>query len=94
MRPTAHKTLVLITDGQQTGNTDGQQMIDFSLFKTLFDNDQIRVIVIGVGNVTKQDLLKLVDVESDLHLATDFDELLKDSFIKGVTLCGMLLYII
>ena len=90
MRPTAPKTLVLITDGIQTG-----KKIDFSSYKTFFHNEQIRVIVIGIGsNLNKQDLLKLVDVESDLHVAADFDELLKDSFIKGVTLCGMLLYII
>lgn len=88
MRPNAPKTLVLITDGQQSG-------LDYTELAKSFRKDKIRVIVIGVGDVNTEELLDLVDLDSDLHLAKDFDALLKGSFLKSITLCGgMLLCII
>ena len=80
MRPTASKTLVLITDGKQN--------VNYAAYARFFHDKNIRVIVIGVGNVRQDDLLKLVKVDSDLHVAKDFDALLKDSFIKDVTICS------
>ena len=87
MHSDAHKILVLITDGQQHG-------VDYAAYATLFQNSSIRVIVIGVGNVNAAELLDLVAVDSDFHLAENFDVLLSESFIESITLCnGMLLYI-
>ena len=88
MRPTAPKTLVLITDGQQSG-------VNYGAMAKLFRDAEVRVITIGIGNANKQDLRDLVAVESDFHLANDFVVLLNDSFIKSISLCdGMLLHIV
>ena len=88
MRPTAHTTLVLITDGNQAG-VDHKDMAKF------FHDENIRVIVIGVGNVNTADLLDLVKVERDFHLAENFEALLRDPFIRNITICeGMVIYII
>ena len=81
MRPTAPKTLVLITDGEQKN-------VDYAAYAKFFHDENIRVIVIGVGNVRQDHLLKLVKVDSDLHVAKDFDALLKDSFIEDITICS------
>ena len=54
MRPTAPKTLVLITDGQQSN-------VNYAAYATFFHDKKIRVIVVGVGNVRQDDLLKLVN---------------------------------
>ena len=88
MRLDSTKTLVLITDGQQSG-------INYAAMAKLLRDAQIRVIVIGIGDVNTDDLRDLVAADRDLHVAKDFDILLNDSFIKDITLCdGMLLYII
>ena len=84
MRPTAPKTLVLITDGKQSN-------VDYDAYATYFQDENIRVIVIGIGDVNEADLLKLVKVETDFHHPKNFDTLLQDSFIKDITICsGML----
>ena len=79
MRLATPKTLVLITDGQQPG-------VNYPAFGKLFRDANIRVIVIVVGNVNTNDIRNLVDNDSDLHLAKEFDVLTYDSFIKGITL--------
>lgn len=81
MRLDATKYLVLITDGRQNG-------VNYAEWANKFVNANIRVIVIGVGNVNENDLLDLVAVDSDLHLAKNFDELLNSTFIQNINLCN------
>merc|ERR1712218_515211 len=40
-----------------------------------------------VGNVRKDDIRHLVNVDSDLYIAEDFEQLISDSFIRDITLC-------
>ena len=96
MRPDAPKTLVFITDGVQTGcyeelwqksSIKTEACLDIEPFLTSFREENIRVIVVGIGNVDQAALLKLVDVKSDFHLAEDFDVLVTGSFIRSVTIC-------
>ena len=96
MRPDIPKTLVFITDGVQTGcyeneseksSSRREKCTDISPILTSFREDKIRVIVIGVGNIDKAALLNLTVVDSDFHLAEDFDVLLSNKFIKSVTIC-------
>ena len=59
-------------------------------WKQTFLEEKIKVIVVGVGSLSqtyKDKLLDLVDSSDDLHFAKDFDELLKEEFIKSITLC-------
>ena len=81
MRPNVPHNLVLITDAQQTG-------VDFEDFRTRFNEKQIRVLVILVGNVRKDDVRHLVNAEADLYVANSFDELIDESFVHSITLCG------
>ena len=88
MRPNVSKTLVLITDGTQS-------RVDYPKLANLFRKAKIRVVVVGIGKVNKVDLLKLVDIASDLHIVKHFDALRKSSFIKSISQCtGMLYYTI
>ena len=80
MRPNVTQNLVLITDAQQVG-------VDFEAFRKRFNEQKIRVIVILVGNVRKDDIRHLVNVDSDLYIADDYDQLISDSFIQDITLC-------
>ena len=59
MRPDKIRNLILFTDGQQTG-------VDFSLWGQRFNNAKIRVIVIGIGNVSQRNLIELVNNDADL----------------------------
>ena len=46
------------------------------------------MVVVGVGSLSqtyKDKLLDLVDSSDDLHFAKDFDELLKEEFIKHLS---------
>ena len=86
LRPDAHQTLFLITDGQQLD-------IDFNLWREKLNKAELRIIVIGVGNVNRRDLIHLVNDDADLYLAKDFDMLLSDAFIKSITVCGGKIYL-
>ena len=81
MRSGVTQTMVLITDGQQTG-------VDFDLFREQFNRAGVRTIVIGVGNVRERDVRHLVNDDADFYQADDFDELLTDEFINKITFCG------
>ena len=81
MRSEVSKTLILITDGRQSN-------VDYNFWATEFRNRNIKVIVIGVGNVNVGDLLQLVEDPNDLHLASNFDITLDESFIRNISLCS------
>lgn len=81
MRSDVTKTMVLITDGQQTG-------VDFDSWRKKFNAARIRVLVVGVGNVRKIDLKHLLSDDADFYIAKDFDQLLTPSFMKSIKLCG------
>jgi len=81
MRSGTIKTLVLITDGQQT-------QLDFGSWRKKLNDIGIRSLVIGVGQVDKSGLIHFVNNDADFYYAKDFDELLNDLFIKDITLCG------
>ena len=86
MRPTAPKTLIFITDGRHNMGRSP----NYSDWKQTFLEEKIRVVVVGVGSLSqtyKDKLLDLVDSSDDLYFAKDFDELLKEEFIKSITLC-------
>ena len=78
MRSDAIQTMVLMTDGQQTG-------VDFGSWRKKFNDARIRVLVVGFGNVRKIDLKHLLNDDADFYIAKDFDELNRDSFIKSIT---------
>ena len=89
MRPNVPKILVVITDGRQTRKKDDPP-VHFGLLAKLFTDQNIRVIVIGVGeekDLGLADMRKLVKDESDLHIGKDFDVLLSDSFLKDINVC-------
>ena len=81
MRIDSRKYLVLITDGQQNGT-------NYTYWANKFVNANITVIVLGVGTVNENDLSDLVAVDSDLHLAKNFDELLNSTFIQNINRCN------
>jgi hypothetical protein len=81
MRSGVSKTLILITDGRQSN-------VDYNFWATEFRNRNIKVIVIGVGNVNVGDLQQLVEDPSDLHLANNFDITLNENFIKNISVCN------
>ena len=81
MRKGVTRNLILISDGQQAG-------LDFDAWRQKLSKAGIRVIAIGVGNVRERDLKLLVNDDKDLYMAKDFNMLLSDSFINGITLCG------
>jgi hypothetical protein len=81
MRSNVHKTMVLITDGQQT-------RVNYDLFRKKFNEARIRVLVIAVGNFRRRDVRHLVSDDADLYLARDFNILLSDAFINSITFCG------
>jgi len=78
MRDHVHKTLVLLTDGANGGGPPLSTVIQ------KFHDDQIRVIVVGVGNVNEQELKSMVKEEDDhLFLANDWQHLLSDDFVES-----------
>ena len=86
MRHDSTKYLILITDGKQDG-------VNYNEWSNKFARENIKVIVIGVGDVNTRDLLKLVVVDSDLHLAENFDNLMDSMFTENMHLCqGKLSY--
>lgn len=81
MRSGVHKTLILLTDGQQP-------RVDFDDYRKKFDAAGIRVLLIGIGNVRQRDVRHLVADDDDIYIAADFDDLYGDNFIESITLCG------
>ena len=83
MRPDVSHTLVLITDGNQTGEN-----VNYEEFRRQLNERKIRVLVILVGTANKNDIHHLVNKASDLYVAPTFDSLISDDFVKNVILCG------
>ena len=83
MRPGHSHTLVLITDGHQTGT----YKIDYEEFRKKLNDRKIRVLVILVGNSNKDQIRHLVNKKSDMYEAKDFDDLIRDEFINKINLC-------
>jgi len=83
MRQDVSHTLVLITDGNQTGGN-----INYKDFRKRLNERRIRVLVILVGNANKNDIRHLVNRVSDLYIAPNFDGLISPEFVKNVVLCG------
>jgi len=83
MRPDVSHTLVLITDGNQTGEN-----VKYEEFRRRLNERKIRVLVILVGTANKNDIRHLVNKASDLYEASTFEDLISDDFVKNVILCG------
>ena len=76
MRHDSSKMMILITDGE---SPDSQ----FSNLRAEFQKKKITLLVVGVGNVKRSSLRKLVVDEKDLFIANNFNDLNK-RFIKSV----------
>ena len=72
MRTKVHKVVILITDGKQT--TYGPSLDTLNYAKK-FTEAGINIFVVGVGNVSKRQLLSVVMDKNHLFYAKDFDEL-------------------
>ena len=82
MREECSKLVVVMTDGE---NNEPLAPMDAA---KRFHDAGIRVVVVGIGqNVDTDELLSLVEVDSDLHQAQDFDELISDSFVDSLVQC-------
>jgi len=83
MRPDVTHTLVLITDGNQTG-----KKFDYVEYRKKLNDRQIRVLVILVGNVNLNNKIReLVNKPSDIYLAKSYDDLISTEFIHNIMLC-------
>ena len=83
MRIKSPKTLVIITDGHQSG-------VDYAKWGQLFDDANIRVVLVGIGKDVKTNVIdfqRLVKDKKDLHLVSTFDSLLNDSLVGNISLC-------
>ena len=83
MRPDVSHTLVLITDGHQTGGN-----VNYDDFRRRLNEKKIRVLVILVGNSNRNDIRHLVNKDSDLFVASSYDDLISNAFVSNVVLCG------
>ena len=81
MRLDSPKVAVLMTDGIATS------AVDYAGFRNLFRGAHIKLLVVGIGNVNKNDLLKLVETPDDLLLVTDFAALDVTNFVEHTTFC-------
>ena len=79
MRPNSPKVSVLITDGISSRT-------DYAGFRNKFRQAQIKLVVVGIGQVNENDLLELVEREN-LHLVTDFAALDVTDFVSNTTFC-------
>ncbi len=83
MRSGVPKVLLLLTDGEQTQDSDS--IPPFEAVKP-FHEAGIKVLVIGVGTkINRDELSKLVKSNEDLFFARNFDELKSSSFVKNIT---------
>merc|ERR1712018_143714 len=71
MRSHTSKMMVLITDGKSPDSK-------FEKIGKEYQQNNIQLVIVGVGNVDKKSLKKLVANKEDLYIAKNFDELLKD----------------
>ena len=81
MRTDSYKEVVLITDGRDSGR-------DYNSLARQYRSRNIKIIVVGVGNVDRHNLMKLVSNSKDFYIANNFQHL--DSFAKdvGETICN------
>ena len=82
MRLDVSHTLVLITDGNQTGAN-----VNYKILRKRLNQRKIRVLVILIGSQNQDDIRHLVNKASELYIAPDFDALKSDSFVKKVNIC-------
>lgn len=76
------KTVIVLTDGE---NNTPLEPMDAA---KQFHDARIRVVVIGIGlKVNKAELRSLVELDSDLHIAKDFDQLTSNHFVNGIVDC-------
>ena len=80
MRLDSPKVAVLITDGKSSG-------VDYAGFRNLFREAHIKLLVVGIGNVNENDLLKLVETPDDLIVVTDFAALNVNDFVEHTKFC-------
>ena len=83
MRPEAPKVLVFITDGKHYGPD-----FNYTAWGDQFRQRQIKVVVVGIGNVDTHNLIKLVESESDMHNVSNFESL-DTSFAKDFQICDL-----
>ena len=81
MRLDSPKVAVLMTDGIATST------VDYAGFRKKFRGAHIKLLVVGIGNVNKNDLLKLVETPDDLLLVTDFAALNVTDFVEHTKFC-------
>ena len=81
MRLDSPKVAVLMTDGIATS------AVDYAGFRNLFRGAHIKLLVVGIGNVNKKDLLKLVETPDDLLLAKNFTALNVTDFVEHTKFC-------
>ena len=79
MRPSAAKSVLLITDGQN-GVPNWQDPV-----RNQYRARKIKIVVIGAGNVNKAELKRLViDHQEDLHIASSMEALKMGTLFKDV----------
>ena len=81
MRPNSLKEVVLITDGQDSGS-------DYDSLARQYRSKNIKIIVIGVGNVDSQSLMRLVSNPKDFYIANNFQQLSSFAENVGQTICN------
>lgn len=81
MRLGSPKVAVLITDG------DSNSGVDYARLRNLFQRAHIKLLVVGIGNVNKNDLQLLVETPEDLLLVADFAALDVTDFVEHTTFC-------
>ena len=81
MRSDSPQVAVLITDGKSNS------AVDYAGFKDRFKAAHIKLLVVGVGDVSENDLLQLVETSDDLLMVTDFLTLDVNEFVEQTTFC-------
>ena len=81
MRSDSPQVAVLITDGKSNS------AVDYAGFKDRFKAAHIKLLVVGVGDVSENDLLQLVETSDDLLMVTDFLTLDVNEFVEKTTFC-------
>ena len=81
MRSDSPQVAVLITDGKSNS------AVDYAGFKDRFKAAHIKLLVVGVGRVSENDLLQLVETSNDLFMVTDFLTLEVNEFVEKTTFC-------
>ena len=81
MRTNSYKEVVLITDGRDSGR-------DYDSLARQYRSKNIKIIVIGVGNVDSQSLMKLVSNSKDFYIVNNFQQLSSFAENVGKTICN------